>query len=145
MRRMLRRLAELSFYEWLLLPQCVVASIGLACALRFTSLNRLAGLTARYASSSRGRHLPLFHRQCRLDRLLWLASRAASVLHGDGCCLLRSLLFFWLLHARRKPAHLLLGVSKQADRLQGHAWVESAGLVMGHDSLYNLYTPVLRF
>lgn len=60
----------------------------------------------------------------QIARLVAAASR-----HGlyGGRCLERSVTLWWLLRRRCIPAELRIGVRKQGDRLEAHAWVEHLG------------------
>ena len=65
------------------------------------------------------------------SRLIPLANLAARAVRRDGPCLLRSLIIFWLLKARGEQAELLIGVNKENEALQAHAWVETQGTTIG--------------
>lgn len=132
MTRRLRRLAELSPRDGLLLCQLVACSVAAAIGLRLVPLPQLTGFLARCAGHRRLRHLPLSHAGYEVQRLAELADMAARVAGGDRRCLLRSLLLFWLLKARREPVTLRLGIRKEAGALRGHAWIETRGRVMGN-------------
>ncbi len=131
MLRKLRRLAELSPGEWLLLSQLVAFSLAAGVGLRLMALPRLTAFIARCAEDRRLRRLPLLHSQYEVTRLATLADMAARVTHGQGSCLTRSLLLFWLLKARGEPVELLIGVNKETAALQAHAWIETQGRVLG--------------
>ena len=142
----LRRLAEVSPGEWLLLAQLVVFSLAVRVSLRLVPLPRLAGFFARCAENRRLRRLPLLHGRYAGARLAVLADVAARVTHGQGRCLARSLLLFWLLRAQEEPADLLIGISKEAAGLQGHAWIEMQGRVMGDSpEVPARFATLLRF
>jgi hypothetical protein len=109
------------------------------------TLPRLTSLLSRTASSPLLSQVPLFHTRCSVDRLFTLIDLATAVSHRDVRCLPRSLLLFWLLCARRESVELCLGVSKNMATLEGHAWVERGGIVVGDTlSFTNRYTPFLR-
>jgi hypothetical protein len=75
-----------------------------------------------------------------------LADIAARVTHGQGRCLGRSLLLFWLLKVRGEPAELLIGISKEAASLHGHAWIQLRQRVIGdHPQFIGRFTLLLRF
>lgn len=123
MARKLRRLAECSFTEQLLLAQLAICALAVGVALRIVSLPRLA----RVALGP----FPLFHRRHPIERVAALAGMAASLSLGQGRCLTRSLLLYWLLRARGEPALLLVGVAREAGAFEAHSWVESGGEIRG--------------
>ncbi len=45
-------------------------------------------------------------------------------------CLEQSLVLLWLLNRRAIPARLRIGVRKQGEELEAHAWIESHGIVL---------------
>jgi hypothetical protein len=141
----LRRLAKFTLVEYTLLLQFTALSLGLRIVLTTITLPCLTSLLSRIALSPLFSQVPLFHTRYTLDRVWPLIDLATTVSHGDGRCLPRSLLLFWLLRARREPVELCLGVSKHKATLEGHAWVERDGIVLGDTrSFTNRYTPVLR-
>jgi hypothetical protein len=141
----LRRLTNLTLVEHALLLQLTALSLGLRIALIILPLPRLISLLSRTAVSPLLSRIPLFHTRCTVDRLIRLIDLATTVSHRDGRCLPRSLLLFWLLCARRESVKLCLGVSLNMTMLEGHAWVEREGIVVGDRlSFTNRYTPFLR-
>ena len=141
----LRRLANLTLVELALFLQLTALSLGLRVVLTTITLPRLTSLLSRTASSPLLSQVPLFHTRCSLDRLFTLIDLATAVSHRDGRCLPRSLLLFCLLCARRESVELCLGVSKNMATLEGHAWVERGGIVVGDTlSFTNRYTRILR-
>lgn len=76
-----------------------------------------------------------------LDEPAIRAARAAATLRAleraAGCgpsrpsCLPRSLTLWWLLRRQGLPAELRIGVRREGDRLEAHAWVEQDGVVLG--------------
>jgi hypothetical protein len=141
----LRRLADLTLVEHALLLQLTALSLGLRVALATMPLPRLISLLPRSASSSWLSQIPFLHTRCTPDRLLTLVDLATTVSHGDGRCLPRSLLLFWLLHARQESVELCIGVGKHNTTLEGHAWIERDGIVWGDTrSFTNRYAPFLR-
>jgi len=131
MVRKLRRLAELSATEWLILLQLVALGLASRIGLKLTTLPRLCGLIARCAGNPWLKRLPLFHRRHGIERLCALADLAARVTYGAGRCLGRSLLILWLLKARGQPADLMVGVNKGGSVFLAHAWIETEGRIIG--------------
>lgn len=129
--RKLRRLSEISPNDWLFLTQLVLFSLTVGVAVRLVALPRLIGCMARGAEHRWLGRLPLHHNGYEVARLAALADLAARVTHGQGRCLARSLLLFWLLKAHGEPAELLIGISKEAAALHSHAWIELRHRVIG--------------
>lgn len=141
----LRRLADLSLVEQALFLQLTALSFGLRIVLSVVPLPRLISLFSRTASSPRLSQIPIFHMHCMMDRLVALTDLATTVSHRNGRCLPRALLLFWLLRMRRQPVSVCLGISKNQTLLEGHAWVEQDGTVLGDTrSFINRYTFFLR-
>ena len=141
----LRRLANLPLVEQALLLQLTTLSLGLRVLLSAVTLSRLISHLSRAASSPLLSQIPLFHTHCATDRLVALIDLAAAVSHRNGRCLPRSVLLFWLLRTRRQPVSLCLGVNKNMTSLEGHAWVEQDGAVLGDRlSFINRYTLFIR-
>lgn len=130
MLRKLRFLAKLSLAERLLLPQLVAFSLLVRAGLRCVPLRCLVSFLSRCAESRLLTFVPLLHGRYDWTRLVALADLATRMTHGQGRCLVRSLLVFWLLKARGEPAELVIGVCKEASALNSHAWIESQGKVM---------------
>lgn len=141
----LRQLTNLTLVEHALLLQLTALALGLRVALATLALPRLTSLLSRTASSPLLKQIPLLHTRCTADRLLTLIDLATTVSHGEGRCLPRSLLLFWLFCAKGETVELCLGVSKHMAVLEGHAWIERGGIVVGDRlSFTNRYTSFLR-
>jgi len=65
------------------------------------------------------------------SRLIARMVRAAGV-HGayHATCLPESLALWWMLRRRRVPAELRIGVRKEEQQFEAHAWVELSGAVL---------------
>ena len=141
----LRRLADLTLVEKALLLQLTALSFGLRVVLITITLPRLTSVLSRTASSTLLGQIPFLHTRCTVERLFTLIDLATTLSHRDGRCLPRSLLLFWLLRARQESVELCLGISKNKADLEGHAWVERDGIIMGDTpSFTNRYAPFLR-
>lgn len=144
--RKLRRLFEISPTDWLFLTQLALFSLTVGVAVRLVALPRLIGCMARCAENRWLGRLPLHHGWYAVAQLAALADIAARVTHGQGRCLARSLLLFWLLRARGEPAELLIGISKEAAVLYSHAWIEFRGRVLGDTpQICGRFALLLRF
>lgn len=141
-----RRFTNLSFLEQALLLQLITLSFGISIAFTCLTLPRLAALLSRHSSSPGLRRIPLFHTRCSKDRLLELIDLATAVSHGEGRCLPRALLLFWILRAQQHSAELCLGAYTAMTALYGHAWIELEGAVVGDSRVFtDRYRPILRF
>jgi hypothetical protein len=141
----LRRLADLTFIEQTLLLQLAPLSFALRILLTTMALPRLVALLSRAATWPLLGRIPLFHARCPIDRLLMLIDTATAMSHGDARCLPRSLLLFWLLRTRQQPVSVCLGLSTNRNLLEGHAWVEQSGVVLGDTlSFTNRYAVFVR-
>lgn len=141
-----RRLTNLTFLEQALLLQLIALSFGIKVALTILTLPQLTILLSRRSSSARLSRIPLPHTRCPRDRLLSLIDLATTVSHGEGRCLPRALLLFWILHARQESAELCLGIHTAMATLYAHAWVELEGVVVGDRRVFTeRYTPIFRF
>jgi hypothetical protein len=144
--RKLRKLSKIPLNEWLFVAQLVPFTLAARVAVKWVALPHLMGFMARYTGSRWLRHFPVHHGGYEVAHLTRLADLAARVTHGQGRCLGRSLLLFWLLKARGEPAELLIGISKEAASLHSHAWVESRLRVIGdHPQIIGRFVILLRF
>lgn len=145
MTRKLRRLAELSPSELLLLLQLSVCSLAVGAGLRVVGLPRLTRFILQCTPHQWLRYFPVFHARYEVSRLATLADWASRITPVAGPCLTRSLLLLWLIKARGEQAELLIGVTKEAT-LYGHAWIEMRGVVVGDNpAITERFVPVLRF
>jgi hypothetical protein len=144
--RKFRRLSEISPHDWLFLTQLVLFSLTVGPAVRVVGLPRLIAFLTRCTEHRWLGHLPLQHGWYEVAQLVTLADIAARVTHGQGRCLARSLLLFWLLKARGEPVALLIGVRKEAVALHSHAWIELRRRVIGDTpQIIGRFAIVLHF
>jgi hypothetical protein len=144
--RKLRRLSEISLSEWLFLAQLVPLTLVARVAVKLVALPRLMGLMARYTGNRWLRCFPVHHGGYEVARLAPLADLAARITYGQGRCLGRSLLLFWLLRVRGEPAELVIGIDKEAATLYSHAWIELRRRVIGdRPQFIRRFTLLLRF
>jgi hypothetical protein len=123
-------------------PLTLVARV----AVKLVALPRLMGLMARYTGNRWLRCFPVHHGGYEVARLAPLADLAARITYGQGRCLGRSLLLFWLLRVRGEPAELLIGINKEVAALHSHAWIELRERVIGdHLQFIRRFTLLLRF
>jgi hypothetical protein len=142
----LRRLADHTPAELWLLAQLLGCSVVLGYAIHWWRLPDI--LRTLDAPSHRPLPWPGVHTMPNPapDRLCILTDIAARVVHRQRSCLVRSLLLFWLLRSDRNQVALVIGVNKEAERLKGHAWIETNGaIILETDDVIRPYVPVLRF
>ncbi|MEP7069982.1 MAG: lasso peptide biosynthesis B2 protein [Usitatibacter sp.] len=60
-------------------------------------------------------------------RMARVFAAAARCVPGGARCLPKALTLQWLLRGRRIATQLRIGVRKEGDRLQAHAWIEHRG------------------
>jgi hypothetical protein len=144
--RKLRRLSKISLNESLFLAQLVPFTLAARVAVKWVALPCLVGFMARCAGNRWLGRFPLNHGCYEVAHLTRLADIAARVTHGQGRCLGRSLLLFWLLKARGEPAELLIGISKEVASLHGHAWIQLRRRVIGdHPQIIRHFAILFRF
>jgi len=144
--RKLRRLSEIRPAEWLFLAQLVPFTLAARVAVKLVALPRLVGFMARCVGRRWLGRFPVKHGGYEVAHLTRLADIAARITHGQGRCLGRSLLLFWLLKVRGEPVELLIGISKVAAVLHSHAWIELRGRVIGdHPQMIRHFAILLRF
>jgi transglutaminase superfamily protein len=113
-----QRLRELSAPELRLLLAASALLPAMALRLRVEGLSRLRSRVERVSGGRDALSID------RVARLVDIAARHSPVRVG---CLPRALALQWLLRRRGIEADLRLGVRKEGDRLDAHAWVEHAG------------------
>lgn len=146
MLRTIRTLNRFSATELLVLVQLSIFSLIAMAGLRFLPLPRIIDFLARCANFRWSRHLPVFQNRCDARQLTRLAGVAARITRGGGPCLMRSLVLFWLLKARGEAAQLVIGVSKEASALNGHAWIECHGRILADSAeMTASFARLLRF
>ncbi len=114
-----------------------------AMALRLVGLRRWQSAVARLLApgpASRERWPEAALERARLTaRMVQAAER-----HGLGRpnCLAESLVLLWLLRRQGIASELRIGVRKQGDRLEAHAWVEHCGKVLNDlGGVHRHYAP----
>jgi hypothetical protein len=98
--------------------------LRLAGFKRHGRLQRLAGAPSRCVIEGKS---PSPRRAGQLLR--------SAALHGwlDRNCLVHSLTLRWLLERRGVCAEVRIGVRREGNRLEAHAWVEHAGMAVGDE------------
>lgn len=127
-----RTLRRLPWYERRSAAAALLALTGMRLALSSLGFRRVHGMLSRWVAALA---------VAALDEPAIRAARAAATLRAleraAGCgpsrpsCLPRSLTLWWLLRRQGLPAELRIGVRREGDRLEAHAWVEQDGVVLG--------------
>lgn len=127
--------------RWLM----VSAVVMIAC---FRILIATLGFAAVYAAMTRraAKLAPTFIDASKRDRVVEIArivDAAARHTLLTNTCLHRALTLWWMLRRRGFFASLQLGVRKQSDHFEAHAWVTYAGSVVNDaDVVDGAYVPL---
>jgi len=118
-----------------LIALMALASVRLG--LRLTTFRRLRDSVGRIARP-RGSPDPT---PGEADRIGWAVGSAARFL-PDATCLPQALAAEAILRRRGHPADLRLGVTRDANGVEAHAWVESYGRVIVGDGELERFEPL---
>jgi len=134
MTQPIRRFLALSPADRWLLLQAIGALPMMALAVRtlgpgrcYRFLVRMTPVTDASARCGAGVSLRALH----TGRLVGIAARRGLV---RSSCLVRSMTVWWFLRRQKIPCQLHIGVRKQQDRLEAHAWIEHEGRVIDDDA-----------
>jgi transglutaminase superfamily protein len=124
------RFCHLSWEEKSFLLEALVAVPLASLALRLIGFRRLqhtlTGLACEESAASDPEGSTL--KSARLAARMVAAASREGLRRGN--CLEQSIALYWLLHHRKIPAQLRIGVRKQASGIEAHAWVEVFGAVL---------------
>lgn len=124
----------------MLLHALVVLPIS-ALLLRLAGFRRAQSFLSQMAGR-RARSLDLEKALPQAQRAARLVAVAAAEGPYHANCLERSLILWWLLERRGVACQLRIGVRKQADRLEAHAWVELDGAILNDsEGLHRHFSP----
>lgn len=124
----------------------MVSAVVMISCLRI--LIGILGFSAVYAGMTRraSKRTPAFVDAAKLDRVIEIArivDAAARHTLLSNTCLHRALTLWWMLKRRGFYASLQLGVRKQSDHFEAHAWVTYAGSVVNDaDVVDGAYVPL---
>jgi hypothetical protein len=133
--------ARLSRDDWALLARALVLLPPVSVGLRLVGLRRALALVEAMSPA---------RRRCAADdprgapRTAWLVEIAARCWRPRPTCLAKALVVLSLLKRRGLPAQLVVGVTKARGPLEGHAWVELGGAVVGADPGPASYAVLVR-
>lgn len=140
------KLRGLSWSERIVLGQSLMLLPLTALALRCLGFKRWQATTAKLVGLKRAR--PVWTEAIRVRHARVLARMVAvAANHGvyRASCLEQSLTLWWLLRRRGIDSQIRIGVRKEADRLEAHAWVEFAGVVLNdHADVHERYACFAR-
>lgn len=145
MRRRLEKLRALAPWEWRLLAVLVLLLPTVGAALRLIGFNRTRVLLDRSSEpaqkpGARGGSSEPNDTARRIARLVAIAASRGGY---RANCLRQSLALWWLLKRRGIDTELRIGVRKQGNALQAHAWVEHEGTPVGQGPLGHAPFPEL--
>lgn len=140
MLRKLRRLSQLSVVELAVFAQLFFGVLIAKALLEYYSLPQFIAFLSASASNRILKQFPLGHRFLLDTELVAVAGLVARAVRPQGPCLFRSILLLWLLRARGQQVEMFIGVNKESDQLQSHAWVETDNSVLGDNR-----ESILRF
>lgn len=122
--------------RWLLLEALVLLPAAKR-ALRLGALRHLPRSASNLRPSAAADFGPQAGHELAGAQMVEKAQRVASVVAAAArngpfraSCLEQSIALLWLLGRRGIPARLRIGVRKQREELEAHAWVESGGVVL---------------
>ncbi len=126
-----------------LLLQAWTAAPIIRIMLAVAGFKRCHAALQRFTGSggSRAAVTPGFDEVAHLARLVRAAARHGCV---DRNCLTESLTLWWLLRRRGIDSDIRIGVRKEGDRLDAHAWVECAGTALDeHPDVSRIFSPLV--
>ena len=125
----LRKACQLSARDWMVLGQAwvlfLVIDLGLHL-LSFRSLLTFCRWCARRGQWGSG----LISLSISIERFAWLTAIAGRYSPVRATCLKQALVLSVLLERRGIATRLRIGVSRQAEGLAAHAWLEQNGLII---------------
>ncbi|MBI3696751.1 MAG: lasso peptide biosynthesis B2 protein [Acidobacteria bacterium] len=123
-RHRLVRAADLSWRDWWSLAEAFTTLLVVTVAARTVSFDRLQrrAMTIRDGPARR-----LDETREMIRRTVWLVAVAANHHPIRMRCLARSVALVWMLARRGCATELKLGVRREEERLEAHAWVEWRG------------------
>jgi len=139
-KQALADLRALSPSELLVITQLTGLAVCCRAAIRALPLDRVS----RVARSLGDHPALLAGRALPGERLAELADLAARITGRRSRCLVRSLLLFALLRGRGEQIGIVIGVTRRAEGLHGHAWIERGAEVVGETLPEGRFTPMLR-
>jgi hypothetical protein len=126
-----QKFARLSWAErWLLIRACMMLLLTVV-ALRLVGFRRWYAVLARRGPNRES--VPGQQAEILVEKACATIQRMAAVAaqgRHHANCLERSLVLWWLLRRLGIASDLRIGLHRDADRLEAHAWVEHGGLAL---------------
>ena len=120
----LKKLAALSFQEWLLLFQALLILPPVTLSLKLIGLKKTQALLTRFSPKPTSNPLTILQAPTEARMVNAIAFRLGIA------CLGRSVALWWILRLRGIDSQVCLGVNKEQDEFHAHAWVEHEGNVL---------------
>ena len=112
---------------------------AVAAALRVFGLRRVCRILSGAAATERRARADDAGKAQAVGRLVDIAARRGV---GRPTCLARSVTLWWLLRRRGIDSTIRIGVRTVEGRMEAHAWVEHAGLVLNDaDDVAERFAP----
>jgi hypothetical protein len=131
----LRKIARLSYHDYLVLGETIAFAIPVELGLRLVGFDRLVRRLGRVGRVRQ----PVMLDGERAARLVEAVSRLYPF---NPTCLKKSLVLFWMFRRRGLPADLRIGVRKVSGELEAHAWIEQEGRVLFDEDTARDFAPM---
>lgn len=133
-----RNALRLSRTEQLLLLQAFALLPLVSLSLYWQGMKRTQQRLA--ALSENGKNLPQGDEFFRIWQTVRMVSVASRYSPAWSNCLRQSLVLWYLLRRQGIASELRIGVRREAEEFQAHAWVESSGLILNEgEDVYQRY------
>jgi hypothetical protein len=130
-----RRFWRLSSFERVALLEAAAALAITWLGLRLRGFRRWKAMAERIALSPKPKSAAESDAQLQAGQdIARMAAAAARYLPFRTNCLEQSLVLWWLLRRRGIRAVMRIGVRKEANQFEAHAWVDFEGAVVGGPS-----------
>jgi len=129
-RKRLKQLEELTFTDWRVLLSAILLLPMIAFVLKSIGFNKTHTFLSNHLPKKPKISIPEDMQLEEAQRVARMVSIAAN--HGfySANCLKKSFLTWWLLRRRGIATDLKIGVNKDQEDFNAHAWVEYRGHVL---------------
>lgn len=135
-----RRFWRLSSFERVAVLEAAAALAITWVGLRLRGFRRWKAMAERLALSAKPKSAANGDAQVQAGQdIARMAAAAARYLPFRTNCLEQSLVLWWLLQRRGIAADMRIGVRKEANQFEAHAWVDFEGGVVGGPSEEHLH------
>ena len=134
-------IGAMSWRDRALFVEAILIVSALPLVLRVVRVQKLTRALGRSLDHRRASGARVDERRAReIARIVAMGSRHTP---ADTSCLHRSLALWWLLGRRQLDSRLKMGARHTGGKLDAHAWVEHAGIVINDDpDVARQYTPL---